>query len=111
MFGGVGPDTFLYASIGDSTVNPAGRDRIRDFNEAEGDVIDLQRIDADVNTAGDQAFDFIGFANFSGTAGELRMQANDAHLLLTADVNGDGIADFALLLRDVAMLTDAAFVL
>jgi hypothetical protein len=35
---------------------------IQDFS---GDIIDLHQIDADVNTAGDQAFSFIGTNPFS----------------------------------------------
>jgi hypothetical protein len=38
------------------------RDVIQDFS---ADIIDLQQIDADVTTAGDQAFSFIGTTPFS----------------------------------------------
>ena len=43
-----------------------------DFNHAEGDLIDLKTIDADVLAVGNQAFSFIGTAGFSGAPGEIR---------------------------------------
>ena len=45
---------------------------IWDFNRIEGDQLNIASIDADVYTAGDQAFTFIGTAAFSGTPGEVR---------------------------------------
>ena len=43
-----------------------------DFNRIQGDLIDLNAIDADVYTPGNQDFTFIGTAAFSGTPGEVR---------------------------------------
>jgi len=99
MEGGKGGDTFLFRSGTD-----AGRGRnadvIRDFERGR-DVIDLARIDANERRAGDQAFDFIGGRKFSGDAGELRF--DDGRL--EGDVDGDGAADFEIVLRDVARLS------
>lgn len=111
LFGGAGADLFIFGSLADSAVNPGGRDRVRDFSQAESDRIDLTRIDADAGAGGDQAFAFIGFSAFSGTAGELRMQQNDGHTLVTADVNGDAQADVAVLLRGLILLAAGDFVL
>ncbi|HEX8126840.1 MAG TPA: Ig-like domain-containing protein [Allosphingosinicella sp.] len=97
LYGNGGNDVFRYDSISDS--NKAERDGIQDFNA--GDVIDLSRIDANVLVDGDQAFNFIGNAQFSGTAGELRFM-NDSNggpiWLVQGDVDGNGTADFEVLL-------------
>jgi hypothetical protein len=52
--------------------NSVERDGIQDFSA--GDLIDLSRIDANTLLDGDQAFEFIGNAAFSKTAGELRFE-------------------------------------
>jgi serralysin len=70
MAGGAGNDMFLYLSLADSPVGAP--DQISDF--AAGDRINLAPIDADPNTAGDQAFQ-IG----DGThAGDIVISAYDA---------------------------------
>jgi len=111
LFGGAGADRFTFGALADSTVDPAGRDRVRDFSQAEGDQLDLSRIDAEPGPPGDQAFDFLGFAAFSGTAGEVRMQMFDGHTLVQADTTGDGLADFGVLLRGMVVLTAADVIL
>jgi Ca2+-binding RTX toxin-like protein len=111
LFGGAGADRFTFGALADSTVDPAGRDRVRDFSQAQGDRLDLSRLDAEPGPPGDQAFDFLGFAAFSGTAGEVRMQMFDGHTLVQADTTGDGLADFAVLLRGMVALTAADFIL
>lgn len=94
--GGAGADIFRFASVADLGLTGATTDRVLDFTAAQGDRIDLSAIDANVNVAGDQAFSFIGTAAFSGTAGELRVQASGTNQLVFGDVNGDGIADFLI---------------
>lgn len=94
LFGGTGSDIFRYDAIGESTA--AASDRIIDF--AIGDLIDLRGIDANTaNGAGDDAFDFIGDAAFSATAGELRAAFENGRWLVQGDVDGDGAADVAIL--------------
>ena len=61
------------------------------------DLFDLTSIDADILTGGDQAFTFIT-GGFSGTAGELRVMDNGDRFVLQGDVDGDGGADFAVLI-------------
>jgi Ca2+-binding RTX toxin-like protein len=93
MTGNGGDDTFLYRSIEESRAGSA------DFiiNLEAGDRIDLGAIDADVNTAGNQAFTFIGDAAFSNTAGELRLfSAGGGFWRIQADVDGDGVADMEI---------------
>jgi Ca2+-binding RTX toxin-like protein len=93
--GGTGSDHFRYLALGDSTVERP--DHIEDLN-ANFDVIDLRAIDANSTADGDQAFNFIGTAAFSHTAGELRMAFDDAtgRWNISGDVDGDGNADFLI---------------
>jgi Ca2+-binding RTX toxin-like protein len=110
LYGGAGTDTFKYISLTDSA--PLGQgltDYIADFNEAEGDRIDLSRIDANVNVEGNQRFLFIGNNNAfveSWGAGQLRFNGG----FVEGDVNGDFVADFAIQVNASA-LTDFAFLL
>jgi serralysin len=85
---------------------------ITDFSHAQGDTIVLNPIDANTRTPDvDDAFTFIGTAAFHGVAGELRYTASGANTLVLGDVNGDGQADFALLLLGAISLTKSDFVL
>ena len=93
LSGGADADTFDYNAVAE-TVDSNLRDLILDW-EPGVDKIDLSTIDADIDAAdGDQAFNFIGTAAFSGADGELRVSfvdlANNAsdRTLITGDVNG-----------------------
>jgi Ca2+-binding RTX toxin-like protein len=97
LTGGLGNDVFRYQSVLES--NSVERDGIQDFNP--GDLIDLSRIDANIEMDGDQAFTFIGNAAFSGTAGELRFEnisLGGPIWEVEADVDGDGVSDFEVIL-------------
>jgi Ca2+-binding RTX toxin-like protein len=77
LYGGANADAFVWSFIEETSVSKILADVIWDFNAAEGDLIALPGIDADVYAAGNQAFAFIGTAEFSGTPGEVRYyQAN-----------------------------------
>ena len=108
--GGAGADVFRLA-LADSTVATAGRDAILDFSRLEGDKIGLGPIDANTTAAGDQAFRVV--ASFSSSAGQLVLAADTARacVVVSGDVNGDGIADFALDVFGVASLSAADFFL
>ncbi|MGD9863017.1 MAG: calcium-binding protein [Pseudodonghicola sp.] len=93
LTGNRGADTFVFASA-----KQANGDRITDFSRAQGDKIDLSKIDADTSAKRDQAFDLIGTDAFSGTAGELRIWKARGDTHVAGDVNGDGIADFRITL-------------
>ncbi|MCW5733370.1 MAG: serine hydrolase [Enhydrobacter sp.] len=111
LTGGAGPDLFQFYSVAESTVAGAGWDRIRDFNAAEGDQIDLRTADARLVASGKAAFTFIGNNPFSHTAGELNYLVSGAATFLNGDVNGDGVADFSVRLDNVPTLTGANILL
>ncbi len=111
LYGGLGSDLFVFddGHFGGSTGSAA--DQIHDFDRAEGDRIDLGRVDANSAVQNDQGFAFIGSAAFSGTAGELRYQHVSGSTIVQGDTNGDGIADFAIRLDGLHTLTSGDFVL
>ncbi len=111
MIGGAGADTFDFNSPTETGNTAATRDRITDFSQTDGDVIDLSGIDADSGAAGDQAFTFIGTAAFSGTAGELRYVQTATNTIVQADLDGDGAEDFQIQLDGLIALTAGDFVL
>jgi Ca2+-binding RTX toxin-like protein len=111
LIGGGGADIFAFNALTDSKTGVAARDVIADFSHAEGDRIDLSAIDADSISAEDQAF-FLGGSSFTKHAGEIIQVQQGGGIVLRADVNGDGVADFALLLQNVAgPLVSADFIL
>lgn len=108
LSGGTGFDTFLYRATSESTVAAAGRDLISGFQH--GDKINLRTIDANALAAGNQNFTF--HVNFTGHAGEVQYDVvAAATLLVSMDVNGDGIADAAIQVTGVASLSALDFVL
>ncbi|MBZ9657249.1 M10 family metallopeptidase C-terminal domain-containing protein [Phyllobacterium sp. 2063] len=102
LTGGAGADIFQfdYAERGNQSVDgQAYADSVVDFSSAEGDKIDLSRIDANTGTAGNQEFHFIGGGDFTGAAGELRVVVPDnaqGYVHVEADINGDGAADLII---------------
>ncbi|MEM7056035.1 MAG: choice-of-anchor Q domain-containing protein [Pseudomonadota bacterium] len=110
LTGNAGDDTFLYSNLSDST--SGAEDQILDFTD--GDLISLSSLDADDSTTADDAFAFIAEAAFSGTAGELRAEnTSGSDWTIEADVDGDTVADFTLLLTtsDGDAITATDFVL
>jgi Ca2+-binding RTX toxin-like protein len=103
--GGEGADLFVFRD-GDF-----GGDRIADFNGASGDRIDLSNIDADRGTSEDEAFSWIGTAAFSGIAGELRVVAGEHGWDVSGDWDGDGAADFSILVLSSAQPAAQDFLL
>ena len=100
--GGAGADYFEMAKV--ATASVAVTAKILDFRAAAGDVLDLSRIDADVTTAGDQAFHYVGVSKFSGIAGEARAYATERGYTLATDIDGDAHADVAISLAGVRHL-------
>ncbi len=106
LVGGLGKDVFRF-SAADST--PAERDVIADFAPGQ-DKIDLGLIDANTLTGGNQAFSFIGAAAFTA-AGQVQALVYGTNTLLSADVNGDKVADFQVILTGATGLAAGDFVL
>ena len=104
MIGGLGNDLFLYYT------NHGGTDTILDF-ERGADKIVLVGMDADTNTSANDAFTFINSAAFSNTAGELRIKMLDNGVMVQGDTDGDGIADFEIIVEGVDILSTTDFYL
>ena len=114
LSGTTGPDLFLIGQGQDTITAGAGRDQFRflpsaigpgnsttftDFNLADGEVLDLSRIDAIAGTPGNDAFTVIGTNAFSGTPGELRWQdLGGGMLLVQGNVNANPAADLTITL-------------
>lgn len=111
LVGGAGEDMFIFVSQNESSTRAIGRDTIFDFNAEQGDRVDLSGIDANLRSNGDQAFSFIGEADFSGKAGELRFTKMKSDTLVLADLDGDGKADFSLHFDDALSLQRGDFIL
>ncbi len=114
LWGGAGDDTFDFNKVAESGRTSAKRDVIQDFHRASGpagDSINLATIDAKTGVAGNNAFKFIGAQGFHGIEGELRYKDAGANVFVQGDVDGDGKADFSILVLNVAKLTSGDFIL
>ena len=89
LTGGTGRDLFVYAT--------ANMSSITDFTRGV-DRVDQSAIDANTARAGNNAFHFIGGADFTGHAGELHLAHANGTTLLEGDTNGDAVADIAIIL-------------
>ena len=107
-------DIFVFGKLSDSGVKAATRDVIIDFDPLQ-DSIDLSFIDANSKTKSlDDPFHLTGnngFDAFSHHAGELRQSFSGGDTIVSGDVNGDGKADFSILLKNHHVLHDTDFVL
>ncbi|KAA9013035.1 hypothetical protein F4U94_17195 [Sphingobium limneticum] len=106
LTGGAGSDLFNFR-----TLDQASSTLITDFSSVEKDRIGLSLIDANSNTAANDAFKFIGSNAFTKAAGQLRYDVVDGDAHVYGDVNGDGVADFAIVLQDVDTLRASDFIL
>jgi len=106
--GGSGADIFLFSRISDSM--DKAFDTITDFARGEDDI-NLRRIDANEDARGNQAFDFIGKEHFHKEAGELRFDVTGGSATIAGDTDGDGKADFLLVLEDVGKIKASDFIL
>lgn len=84
LIGGAGADVFLFRWRVESGVGAAS-DIIMDFSRGS-DVLDLRAL----------ALTWIGGGGFDGRAGQLRVQKTAEGSLLSADFNGDRVADLEL---------------
>ena len=58
-----------------------------------------------------ESFAFIGTAAFSKVAGQLRYEVKGADSYVMGDLNGDGVADFRLLMKNVTSFQATDFML
>ena len=108
LTGGAGADVFRFDAMTDSTA--ASADVIVGFQSGV-DKIDLSRLDANSNAAGDQAFAWIGGAAFHGVAGEVRAYDVGSTRWIEGDTDGDGDGDFAFMFQTVTPLEPGDFIL
>ncbi|WP_279653543.1 calcium-binding protein, partial [Pseudomonas morbosilactucae] len=99
LTGGTGADRFVFNLLKELGLGTA-RDVITDFSSAEGDKIDLTKIDANLLKTGLDAFTFIGSESFTG-AGQLRFENH----ILSGNINGNLAADFEIQLVGVTSFT------
>ncbi len=109
LFGGSGSDRFFFTA-GETGTTLATADRVRDFNQGQGDQIDLQGFDA-ITGGTDDAFSFIGSGAFTNVAGQLRAVVSGGQTLVSGDINGDGVADFLIRVDGVLTLGTGDFIL
>ncbi len=102
LTGGSGADQFIFTDDGQGYSSLGGVrqvDTVMDFAPRDGDRINLSIIDADIHTAGDQAFTFV--SAFTGTAGQalLKYVATSNTTALQLDMDGDGVADYQIQIK------------
>jgi Ca2+-binding RTX toxin-like protein len=110
LIGGANADKFDFNALTDSGLTTATRDRITDFQRGTDDI-DLRTIDARAGVSGNQAFKFIGTQGFHDRKGELRIVDTGPNIRVEGDTNGDGNADFQILVLGVSTLTKGDFLL
>ncbi|SHK06892.1 Peptidase M10 serralysin C terminal [Roseomonas rosea] len=109
LTGGSGEDSFVFTGLADSPAS-AARDYISDFVSGE-DRIDLSAIQAVEGADSDQAFTFLGTGRFTKQAGQLHQITAGSNTIVEGDVNGDGRADFQILVKGLLTLQEGDFVL
>jgi len=114
LYGGTEGDVFSYIALTDSGTTAQTRDFIADFKPAVDDI-DLSSIDARSNVTGNNAFNFIGAAEFSGVSGQLHYakftKGALTSTIVSGDVNGDRVADFHIEIGGNLSLSAADFIL
>jgi Ca2+-binding RTX toxin-like protein len=108
LYGGVNSsrDVFAFNTTADSKPGTV-RDVAHDFVPGVDDV-DLRMIDARTNMTDDQAFTFTGS---TASAFGVWAVASGSGTLVRADVNGDKVADFEVLLSGVGSVSAGDFLL
>lgn len=96
LTGGADADVFMYRDLADLT-GGGDFERITDFTQGE-DRIRLKPVDANLLKDDRQEFGFIGENGFDGEPGQLRFELLDTTTLIMADLDGDEIADFTIVL-------------
>ncbi|MBN9021493.1 MAG: hypothetical protein J0H08_05245, partial [Rhizobiales bacterium] len=110
MFGGAGGDRFDFDAVTEIGKKKGALDLISDWGA--GDRIDLSTIDANGTKKGDKAFKFLKKEGADFTkAGQVSFDQKKGNTFVQGDTNGDGKADFKLLIVGEIDLTKGDFVL
>lgn len=114
VYGGSGADTFIFNKISDfSAYDPSGVitfDIIRDFKHAQGDLINLQQIDANTALTGNQTFQFIGASAFAeNTPGTVNVEKFARSIyLVRLNTDNDAAPEATLIVITAVTLADPA---
>jgi fimbrial isopeptide formation D2 family protein/uncharacterized repeat protein (TIGR01451 family) len=109
LTGGTGADRFVWGALSDSTV--ATPDRVVDFAWAQGDVLDLSGIDANLGLAGDQAFTLVAGGAFTGGGqGSIRQSQSGGDTRVEIDQGDGGAAEAVIILTGLHTLVNTDFV-
>lgn len=111
MWGEAGADTFAFDFARESIYKTNKFDVIMDFNGAEGDMIDLSSLDANLVRFGNQTFVFDGNGDGRAARGQIdHLQSNgDTHLFGYTD--RDKYPDFYLRLDGIVEIDESNFIL
>lgn len=104
--GGAGADVFVFRNHLEAGIG-ANRDTITDFQRGV-DRIDVSGIDARIGVPGQQD---LAFGGRTAAANALWFAQEGQNVVVRGDVNGDGQADFAILVRNIGQLSDSDFIL
>ena len=107
--GGAGADTYRF--LPGDLANTAAKSATVVLGAGQGDKIDLSALDANGATTVRDPFTFVGSADFTKRAGELRVQASGSDWLVSADTNGDGVADIVLTVKSTSGVLATDFIL
>ena len=110
LIGRGGADKFNYNNTDDSYPKDQA-DLIDDFSRTQGDKIDLATIDAKVHATGNQAFTFIGQAQFTGEGQVRSFQQNGDTFFEANTDNAVPGADMVVVLDPLVSLQKTDFVL
>jgi Ca2+-binding RTX toxin-like protein len=109
LTGGPNADRFVLADAAHSTA--ALPDQILDFTRTAGDLIDLSGIDAIAGGA-DDPFSFLAGGAFDSTAGRvISISLGGGLYRVEGDIDGNNIADFAIVVTSPLALGAGAFIL
>ncbi|CAN7336483.1 hypothetical protein [Rhizobium sp. LjRoot254] len=109
LTGGKGKDIFVF-DLDDSSATLEDSDHILGFN-AKQDRFDLRLIDTNPEKDGDQAFKFLGTADFTGKAGQVNYERVDGQTIVHLDIDGNSEADMSFILDGSFKLDAGDFLL
>ena len=110
MTGNGGGDVFVWTSTAESRLAGNEADVITDFNRAEGDLIAVNPIDADVTINGNQAFTFIGTSAFTAP-GQINYFTTATDTFILLNTNGDAVQEMTIHLNGVHNIDASWFAL